>query len=124
VTGREVDEEGLYRIGERIFNLQRAVLTREGWRGREHDALEEFNFTVPLKGDTAGNVDSIVPGRDGETFSRKGMVVDREQFERMKDEYYEIRGWDMRTGVQKRARLVELGLGDVAAELEEQGFLG
>jgi len=123
VTGREMDEEGLYRIGERTFNLQRAILIREGWRGREDDSLEEFNFTVPLKGDTAGNPDAIVPGPEGETFARKGMVVDREQFEGMKDEYYAIRGWDVRTGLQKRARLEDLGLGDVAGELEEQGLL-
>lgn len=123
VTGRDMDEEALYRIGERTFNLQRAILTREGWSGREDDSLEEFNFTIPLKGDTASNPDSIVPGRNGETFSRKGMVVDREPFERMKDEYYEIRGWDVRTGLQKRAWLEELGLGDVAAELEKQGLL-
>jgi len=123
VTGRDIDEQGLYRIGERTFNLQRAILTREGWRGREDDSLEEFNFTIPLKGDTAGNPDSIVPGPDGETFSRKGMVVDREKFEGMKDEYYAIRGWDVGTGLQKRARLEELGLGDVAGELEEQGLL-
>jgi aldehyde:ferredoxin oxidoreductase len=124
VTGRDIDEQGLYRIGERTFNLQRAILTREGWRGREDDSLEEFNFTIPLKGDTAGNPDSIVPGPDGETFSRKGMVVDREKFEGMKDEYYAIRGWDVRTGLQKRARMEELGLGDVSNELEGQGLLG
>ena len=123
VTGRDMDEEGLYRIGERTFNLQRAILIREGWRGREDDSLEEFNFTMPLKGDTAGNPDAIVPGPEGETFARKGMVVDREQFEGMKDEYYAIRGWDVRTGLQKRARLEQLGLGDVAGELEEQGLL-
>jgi aldehyde:ferredoxin oxidoreductase len=123
VTGRDMDEEGLYRIGERTFNLQRAILIREGWRGREDDSLEEFNFTVPLKGDTAGNPDAIVPGPEGETFARRGMVVDRGQFEGMKNEYYAIRGWDVRTGLQKRARLEELGLGDVAGELEQQGLL-
>ena len=123
VTGRDVDEEGLYRIGERTFNLQRAILIREGWRGREDDSLEEFNFTMPLKGDTAGNPDAIVPGPEGETFARKGMVVDPGQFEGMKDEYYAIRGWDVRTGLQKRALLEELGLGDVAGELDEQGLL-
>ena len=123
VTGRDMDEEGLYRIGERVFNLQRAILTRDGWKGRENDSLEEFNFTMPLKGDTAGNPDAIVPGPEGETFARKGMVVDRDQFEGMKDEYYAIRGWDVQTGLQKRARMEELGLEDVAAELEEKGLL-
>jgi len=124
VTGRDMDEEGLYRIGERVFNLQRAILAREGWRGREDDCLEEFNFTSPLKGDTAGNPDSLVPGPKGETFSRKGMVLDRDEFERMKDEFYDIRGWDVRTGLQKRNRLEELGLQEVAKELAALGLLG
>jgi aldehyde:ferredoxin oxidoreductase len=122
VTGREVDEAGLYRIGERVFNLQRAILAREGRKGREFDSLEEFNFSVPLKGDI-GNPQCIVPGRDGATHSRKAMVVDREEFEKMKDEYYEIRGWDVRTGLQKKAKLVELDLSDVAERLEGEGLL-
>ena len=33
VTGKETGEEGLYRIGERFFNLQRAIHTREGRKG-------------------------------------------------------------------------------------------
>ena len=33
VTGRELDEEGLNRIGERVFNLQRAIHIREGHKG-------------------------------------------------------------------------------------------
>ena len=123
VTGRDMDEEGLYRIGERVFNLQRAILTRDGWKGRENDSLEEFNFTSPLKGDTAGNPDSIVPGPKGETFSRKGMVLDREEFEKMKDDYYDIRGWDVRTGLQQKGGLEDLGLGEVANELAGQGLL-
>jgi aldehyde:ferredoxin oxidoreductase len=32
VTGRKVDEEGLHTMGERIWNLQRALLVREGHR--------------------------------------------------------------------------------------------
>ena len=122
VTGREVDEEGLYQIGERVFNLQRAVVTREGRRGREDDALEEFNFTAPLKSDF-NNPDCLAPGKDGEVISRKGMVVDRQEFEKMKDEYYAIRGWDVETGLQKRKPLEDLGLEDVAEELEGRGLL-
>ena len=122
VTGRDIDEQGLYKIGERVFNLQRAILAREGHKGREHDCLEEFNFTIPLKGDF-GNPNCIVPGKDGEVFSRKGMVVEREKFESMKDEYYQIRGWDVATGFQKRAKLEELSLGAVAEKLENKGLL-
>jgi len=122
VTGREVDEVGLYKIGERICNLQRAILAREGHKGREYDLIDEYNFTTPLKGDF-GNPDCIVPGKDGELFSRKEVVVDREQFENMKGEFYRIRGWDVPSGLQSRAKLEELGLGSVARTLEREGLL-
>jgi len=122
VTGRDIDEQGLYKIGERVFNLQRAIHIREGHKGRGDDCLEEFNYTIPLKGDF-GNLGCIVPGRDGEVLSRKGMVVERDKFEQMKDEYYQIRGWDVATGFQKRAKLEELGLGGVADKLAGESRL-
>jgi aldehyde:ferredoxin oxidoreductase len=122
VTGRELGESGLYKIGERVFNLQRAILAREGHRGREHDLIDEYNFTTPLKGDF-GNPDCMVPGKHGEPFSRKDVVIDRERFEKMKGEFYQVRGWDVPSGLQKRANLEELGLNDVARKLESEGLL-
>lgn len=125
VTGVEVDEEGLYRIGERVFNLQRAILIREGWQGRADDVLDEFEFTAPASEiETLGNPEGLIPGEEGRTISRKGAVIDRGQFEKMKDEYYEIRGWDAATGLQKKAVLENLGLKDVAQTLERAGRLG
>jgi aldehyde:ferredoxin oxidoreductase len=122
VTGKETNEQQLYEMGERVFNLQRAIHAREGHKGRKSDALEEFHFTTPLTVDY-GIPDCKLPGKNGETFSRKGMVVDREQFENMKSEYYEIRGWDPHTGLQKRTRLQELNLGEMADTLEKEGLL-
>ena len=122
VTGRDVDEQGLYKIGERIFNLQRAILTREGHKGREFDSLEDLHFNAPLK-DEFANSSCLVPGKDGEMLSRKGMVVERDQFEKMKDEYYQIRGWDVSSGFQTRAKLEELNLGEVADTLQNEGLL-
>ncbi len=122
VTGRPMDETGLYKIGERVYNLQRAIHLREGRKAREGDVLEEYNYTMPLKSDF-GNPECLVPGKDGESFSRKGMVVDRDAFEKMKDEYYDIRGWDIQTGLQTKANLEALELGDVAVELKGQGLL-
>ena len=52
-----------------------------------------------------------------------GMVVERDKFEQMKNEYYQIRGWDIATGLQKRAKLEELGLGGVAEKLSDKGLL-
>jgi hypothetical protein len=102
--------------------LQRAILTREGRKGRAQDTIEEFNFTVPQKGDF-GNPECLVPGQDGKPYSRKGMVVDRGEFERMKDEFYRLRGWDVATGLQTRKSLVGLGLTDVADRLGAEGLL-
>ena len=121
VTGSEFREESLYRIGERVFNLQRAVLAREGSAGRESDKLPEFFFTQPLE--TEGyDPECIVPGKDGEVISRKGAVVDRAEFEKMKEEYYGLRGWDVATGLQTTAKLRELELQDVSTELESRGL--
>jgi aldehyde:ferredoxin oxidoreductase len=122
VTGREIDEAGLYKVGERIGNLQRAILAREGHKGREYDVIDEYNFTTPLKGDF-GNPDCIVPGKDGELFSRKDIVLDRSDFEKLKSDFYRLRDWDVPSGLQKRAKLEELGLNYVAKTLEREGLL-
>lgn len=122
VAGQEMDEGGLCRIGERVFNLQRAILAREGHRGRQSDALPEYNFTTPLKFDVL-NPQMLVPGHDGNPVSKKGMTVDRAKFEEMKGEYYSLRGWDAATGRQTKRNLEELDLADVAAELESRGLL-
>jgi len=97
VTGREMDEAGLRRIGERVFNLQRAIMAREGYRGSEDDTLPESWFTMPLRGDPV-NPDCLVPGRNGEPLSRKGAVVDRAEFEKSRAEYYRLRGWSETSG--------------------------
>jgi aldehyde:ferredoxin oxidoreductase len=124
VTGREIDEEGLYRIGERVFNLQRSILIREGWQGRADDTLDEFEFSVPMTGGAEfGNPDVLLPGKDGHTTSRKNLTVDREEFERMKSEFYDLRGWDSKTGLQKKTTLNELDLADVAATMDSKGLL-
>ncbi|MFQ5483870.1 MAG: aldehyde ferredoxin oxidoreductase N-terminal domain-containing protein [Desulfobacterales bacterium] len=122
VTGMDMDETELDKIGQRAFNLQRAVLAREGRIGRSSDIIEEFNFTIPLKTEF-GNPDCIVPGRNGEVFSRKGMVLDRQKFEKMKDEYYALRGWDISTGLQTKTKLEALGLGDIAKTLQQEDLL-
>ena len=64
-----------------------------------------------------------MPGKDGEVVSLKGGVVDREAFEKMKDEYYQLREWDVATGLQTRAQLEEVGLRDVAQDLERRGLV-
>jgi aldehyde:ferredoxin oxidoreductase len=122
VTGNDIDEDGFYRIGEKVFNLQRAILAREGHHGRPSDKLPEYSFLTPLKFDVL-NTEMLVPGPDGKPTSRKGMTLDRGEFERIKGEYYQLRGWDVSTGRQTRWKLADLGLTDVADELELRRLL-
>jgi aldehyde:ferredoxin oxidoreductase len=122
VTGNEIDEAGLYQIGERIFNLQRAILAREGHRGRECDRISEYNFTKPLKFDLH-NPQLLSPGKGDQVVNKQGAVLDRDKFERLKDEYYSLRGWDISTGLQTRAQLKELGLNDMVPDLERRGLV-
>jgi len=130
VTGNEVDQEGLYKIGERIFNLERAIAVRDGRRGRQDDKLAEQCFTEPLPGTILREFGNIfhnalrwAPGKDGELLIKVGATLDRDKFEQMMDEYYQLRGWDVGTGLQTRAKLEELGLEDAARDLEKRGLV-
>jgi len=122
VTGNEIDEEELNRIGERVYNLERAVLTREDPRGKWVDEIPEFNFTVPMESEGMDK-ELLVPGENAEPISKKGTVVDREKFAQMLSEYYELRGWDKISGLQTKQKLVELNLGDIAEGLAQRGLI-
>jgi len=122
ITGKEIDEAGLNRIGERIFNLQRAILLRQGWGGRQGDRLLDYLHDEPLSF-VFFTPDCIVPGKNGEIVSRKGAKIDRADFENLKSEYYVLRGWDVESGLPTEKKLGELGLADVAADLKTRGLL-
>jgi aldehyde:ferredoxin oxidoreductase len=41
----------------------------------------------------------------------------------MKNEYYQLRGWDVATGLQTRRTLEELELNDIAEDLDRRGLI-
>jgi aldehyde:ferredoxin oxidoreductase len=120
VTGKEIDEQKLDKLGERVFNLRRAILMREGYKGRESDCIPEFEYTIPISPKPGEDPKRRVPGKAGEIISKLGAVVNRGEFEKMKDEYYQLRGWDPRTGLQKKDTLLKLDLGDIIEPLKEK----
>jgi len=122
VTGIDTDEPGLRQYGERIFNLERAILLREGWKAKEWDMPAEYNFTEPLESDML-NPNLIVPGPTEEPVCIRGNVLDRKRYEKMREEFYNLRGWDPETGLQKKETLVRLGMTDVAEELDGAGLV-
>jgi aldehyde:ferredoxin oxidoreductase len=98
-TGWDFSVEEFRQSGERIYNLIRAYCVREGIT-READALPPRLMKDPLPGGAA-----------------EGMVVDKADLEKMKDAYYDFRGWDKATGKPSPEKLTELGLEDLKADL-------
>lgn len=102
VTGKDWEIDKLLKVSERVRNLERMFDVRQGLR-RSDDTLPKKFFEQAL---SKGKF--------------KGEVMDKEKFEQMKDEYYDLRGWDKETGIPTREKLEELGLGDVADEVQER----
>ena len=89
-------------IAERIINLQRAFNVREGVTRR----------------------DDRLPKRFGEPLScgtTKGQRLAQRTIRRMLDDYYEIRGWDKKTGAPKGMTLERLGLGFALEQMKKMG---
>ena len=99
ITGVAYTSEEVMKVGERVNNLARAFNVREGF-SRSDDTLPERILTEPLK--------------EG---ASKGHFISKEDFEKMLDEYYMERGWDIHTGIPTKEKLDELGLGYVAEQL-------
>jgi len=95
-TGLNMDAGAVVQVGERIVNIERAFLVREGVT-RKDDAMPSRFLREPF---TNGN--------------SKGSVFEQEP---MLDEYYAERGWDLRTGIPTRQRLRKLGLEYVADDI-------
>ena len=91
--------EEAHETAERIWNVIRAFSVREGSR-RKDDTLPKRFLSEPIP--------------DGPS---QGMVMTEEVLEQMKDEYYEIRHWDRKTGIPLPAHLLKLGLPDIAEDM-------
>jgi aldehyde:ferredoxin oxidoreductase len=106
----------LFKVGERIVNLERAFNAREG-AGRKDDRLPDrlMKEVLPPVSAKADGRSPTVPERPEAV---KEQINSREYLDRMLDEYYEARGWDKSTGRPTRARLEKLGLKDVADALD------
>jgi len=103
-TGKEMSQEEIFDLGDRIYALIRSYWVREnrGWT-REMDYPPLRWFEEPLnQGDL------------------KGQRLDRAQYDEMLSRYYGIRGWD-ENGIPLKQALDGLGLGDVVGVLGEHG---
>jgi aldehyde:ferredoxin oxidoreductase len=110
VTG--IAREDLDRYAERVYNLQRLILLREGRKVPEADYPMEYNFTEPLEAAQLMHP-IMVPGPGDSTVDMTGNKLDRDKFTAMLKEYYALRGWDEETGLPRIETLAALGIADL-----------
>jgi aldehyde:ferredoxin oxidoreductase len=91
VTGWQTSLFDLLKVGERHVNMARIFNLREGFTSRD-DTLPDRLFN-PMEGGTL-----------------KGKKIDKEQFSKAIETYYQMMGWDPETGVPKKEKLAELDL--------------
>jgi aldehyde:ferredoxin oxidoreductase len=92
-TGWDFTAQELRTVAERAWNLTRLFNVREGFTPAD-DTLPERLFA---------EASTVGPSQ--------GEKVDRQSFRKMRDEYYDVMGWDQQTGAPTEAKLRDLGLG-------------
>jgi len=95
------DAKYLWLVGERVYNLEKAFNVREGVGTRENDVLPERILKEPVPR----------PPSKGQVF----------ELDKLLDDYYRVRGWDVKTGLPTKRKLEELGLKEAAEALEKLG---
>jgi aldehyde:ferredoxin oxidoreductase len=92
-TGWDMTGEEVQRIGERIVNLERLFIAREGIT-RKDDTLPKRFLEEPMPQGSGPSTGAVL------------------ELETMLDEYYRARGWDVEAGLPTRDKLQELGLSE------------
>jgi aldehyde:ferredoxin oxidoreductase len=100
-TGIKLTAEELMECGERISNIAKLLNVREGF-SRVEDSPPEIWFK-PL----------VSPeGRIEMTDYFETKILTRDDINQILDDYYRERGWDLKTGVPKKEKIMHLGLQD------------
>lgn len=95
-TGYDITPENVLSYGERIWDLKRALNLKLGYAARANERLPELLLRPLAEGGTEGHTVELEP---------------------MLREYYVYRDWDWETGRPSRARLVGLGMPEIARDL-------
>jgi len=106
-TGWETTESDLRRAGTRMLNVEKAFNLLHTNLSRKDDYPPPRDMEEPIP-----------------TGSIKDWKLDKEKWDNMLDEYYELNNWDKETSFPTRRCLEELDLKQVADELKKAGKLG
>ncbi|HRR55074.1 MAG TPA: aldehyde ferredoxin oxidoreductase C-terminal domain-containing protein, partial [Candidatus Methanomethylicus sp.] len=99
VTGLNYSYAELVDVAERVIDLERAFNVRTGIR-RKDDTLPKRFLEEPIPAGPS-----------------KGMHTDEATLNKLLDEFYDLKGWDRRTGIPTKEKLARMGLEDVAEVL-------
>jgi aldehyde:ferredoxin oxidoreductase len=111
VTGDKKDAAELDRVALRIFTLHRALTVRDMGTmdmRRLHDTAPDWVFDID---------------DDKKPFTPGTSKMDRADIDTAREMFYDLLGWDKKTGAPTRAALEKLDLKDVADDLSRMGLL-
>ena len=106
-TGETFTTDDLLQASERQFALQRSYNAREGIR-----RIDDYPFYLRWL---------IERGEPNPIFDYKQLPLTQEVYDILLDEYYRVRGCDLKTGIPTGEHLKKLGLEDVADDLAKRG---
>jgi len=95
-TGYDVTMDNVLTYGERMWDLKRALNLKLGYAARANEKMPELLLKPLADGGTEGHVPSLEP---------------------MLREYYAARDWDWDTGKPSRAKLLALGMPEIAKDV-------
>ena len=107
-------------VGRKIWNWTNAIWALQG-RSRDMVKFSGYVYDVP---DKASYYLLAFEGGKWIYKDFAGRTVDRQKFEDWKTKFYELEGWDTKTGWPTKKTLEAVGLKNVADFVESKGKLG
>jgi aldehyde:ferredoxin oxidoreductase len=128
ITGKNLTFADGMETGRKIWNMRNAIWTLQG-RHRDMVYYQDYIYNSPTAGfydDFIGPpyfLSTYIDGKWDYT-DVSGRVLDRDKFDDFKTLFYQLEGWDIKSGWPTRATLESLGLKNVANLLQSKEKLG
>lgn len=107
VTGRDFGKEDEEAFGERMYLLERSILTRQGCTRADDELFDEVYQEY-----AAENLDS--------SFYKCDTGLTKDRYERMLDDFYEVMGLDIASGLPKHSSFEAADISDIADRLTNE----
>lgn len=105
VTGKDFGKEDEEAFGERMYLLERSILTRQGCTRADDELFDEV-------------YQEYAPEHVDASFYKCDTGLTKERYEKMLDDFYDVMGLDIASGLPKRSAFEASDLTDIADRLE------